>query len=292
MFCGYFAAIVSPFRESKLDFVSLEKYLAHLISSGISGIVVCGSTGESVLLSPEEKLELIRAASAFARGKVKVIAGVLDPSTENCIQLIRKCEDLVDGFLCICPFFLKPSQSQIYAHFERLSAATKHPIILYNNPARAGVKLDFDTFIRLSRRKNIVAIKECATDLAAFVQWRSALDGIREEFDFLAGNDEMVAAAMAMGANGAISVSANVAPVLCQQMYEALQRQDMKQFKTLRDDLDPLHRLMFEEPSPGPVKYALSRLGLMENELRMPLSPIGQILQEKIDLWLQEIGLL
>jgi 4-hydroxy-tetrahydrodipicolinate synthase len=292
MFCGYFAAIVSPFRDSMLDFAALEKYLTYLIDAGISGVVVCGSTGESVLLSPEEKLELIGVASRIVGGRVKVIAGVLDPSTENCVDFIHKLEHLVDGFLCICPFFIKPSQSQIYTHFETLNTSTERPIIIYNNPTRVGVKLDLDTFIRLSRLKNIVAIKDCNLDPSVFVQWRMALDSVGTQFDFLAGNDDAVAAAMAMGASGAISVSANVAPALCQKMYEALNQQDMEKFKTLRDNLDPLHRLMFEEPSPAPAKYALSRLGIMENELRLPLSPVGKILQEKIDLYLQEIGLL
>ncbi|MDR3155540.1 MAG: 4-hydroxy-tetrahydrodipicolinate synthase [Holosporaceae bacterium] len=292
MFCGYFAAIVSPFREMKLDFVSLEKYLAHLIGSGISGVVVCGSTGESLLLSPDERLELVRATSVIAGGKVKVIAGTLDPSTNNCVRFMRQVEHFVDGFLCICPFFIKPSQSQIYTHFERLSASIELPIILYNNPARTGVKLDFETFIKLSQLKNILAIKECAADLSVFAHWRSALNDIGKEFNFLAGNDEVAPAAMAMGASGAISVSANVAPILCQKMYEALNKQDMEKFKVLRDDLDQLHRLMFEEPSPAPVKYALSRLGMVKNELRAPLCPVGLILQEKIDLWLRKIGLL
>ncbi|MDR1335084.1 MAG: 4-hydroxy-tetrahydrodipicolinate synthase [Holosporaceae bacterium] len=292
MFCGYFAAVVSPFKGSRLDLVAFEKYLAYLITGGISGIVVCGSTGEFVLLSPEEKLELILTASAIARGKVKVIAGILDPSTENCVSLMRKSENFVDGFLCICPFFLKPSQSQIYAHFEMLNTATQHPIIIYNNPARAGVGLDFETFIKLCQLKNIVAIKECATDLSVFVRWRAAAESFGKKIDFLAGNDEAAAAAIAMGAAGAISVSANVAPVLSQRMYAALNQGNMETFKALRDDLAPLHQLMFEEPSPAPVKYALSRLGILENELRMPLFPIGSILQEKIDLWLQKIGLL
>jgi 4-hydroxy-tetrahydrodipicolinate synthase len=236
----------------------------------------------------QEKIELIKAAHRVIGGKIKLFAGVIDAATHNCLDFIKKTEEIVDGFLCICPFYIKPSQNQIYEHFKTISDATKRNIILYNNPGRVGTSIDFSTLKKLTSQKNIVAVKECTSDLSVFSTWRTAL---KEDFAFLSGNDDTAAAALSMGAAGVISVTANIAPELCGTMFSAFQQNNLERFAVVRDALEPLHKLMFAEPSPGPVKYALSKLGLMKEELRMPLSPISSTLKAKIDKVMRELNL-
>ena len=189
--------------------------------------------------------------------------------------------------MCICPFYVKPSQNQIYNHFETLSKLTARDIVLYNNSSRVGTSIGFDTLKKLCEIKNIVAIKECTSDLSVFTLWRSEL---KDNFTFLTGNDDTACAALAMGAKGAVSVSANIAPELCVKMYSAFTNGNVEEFKKLRDALAPLHDLMFAEPTPGPVKYALSRIGLVEDELRMPLSSISVELKGKIDSLIETLN--
>ncbi len=285
-YSGYIPAVVSPFKKGKLDIDSFERYISRLVGSGITGVVVCGSTGESLSLSIEEKLELIKIAAKITNNKTKLICGVIDPVTDSCEIFMKKVEDIVDSFLCICPFYIKPSQNQIYNHFKTLSQLTTKNIILYNNPSRVGTSIGFDTLKKLCELENIIAMKECTTDLSVFTLWRSEL---KKNFTFLTGNDDTACAALSMGAEGVISVSANIAPELCVQMYSAFKNGNIEQFKKTRDALAPLHNLLFTEPTPGPAKYALSKQGLMQDELRMPLTPISLELKEKIDILMYKL---
>ncbi|MBR1735296.1 MAG: 4-hydroxy-tetrahydrodipicolinate synthase [Alphaproteobacteria bacterium] len=288
MLNGYIAAVVTPFSNEKLDLESFERYISFLSGSKISGIVVCGSTGESLSLSLNEKITLIQTAQKITNGKINLFAGVIDATTDNCVNFIKKTEDMVNGFLCICPFYIKPSQSQIYEHFKIISESTKKDIILYNNPGRVGTSIEFPTLKKLSTQKNIIAIKECSSDLSVFTTYRNSL---KENFAFLSGNDDTACAALAMGASGVISVTANIAPDLCATAYSSFKQGNFERFGVVRDALEPLHKLMFAEPSPAPVKYALSKLGLIKNELRMPLSPISEQLKAKIDKIIHELNL-
>ncbi|MDR3187175.1 MAG: 4-hydroxy-tetrahydrodipicolinate synthase [Holosporaceae bacterium] len=288
MLNGYVAAAVTPFKSGKLDLAAFEKYIHHLSIQGISGVVVCGSTGEALALSLQEKIELLRVASKLIDGRVKIICGVIDPITANCLELIKKVEKFADYFLCISPFYIKPSSDQIFQHFRILGENTRKEIIIYNNPGRVGREIDFDTLKKLYHLPNITAVKECSTNLSRYAHEYMRM---KEKFSFLAGNDEMVCAALAMGADGAISASVNVATDLCMKMYKAFQQKDMERFGILRDTLAPLHELMFAEPSPAPVKYLLSKWGFMQNELRAPLTPITKALEERIDACAERIGL-
>jgi 4-hydroxy-tetrahydrodipicolinate synthase len=282
---GYIPAVVTPFRDGRVDFAAFEKYVEFIIVNGVSGIVVCGSTGESLSLTSDEKSELIRVASGVCRGRVNLIAGVISPITADCVEFMRKVEDTADGFLCICPFYIKPSQEQIYNHFKALSSSTSKSIILYNNPSRVGTCICLDTYERLAIMDNIVATKECSQDIAIFSTLRGA---IGDELLLFSGNDDSAPAAFALGACGAISVTANVAPKLCVRMFEAFTRGEIDAFTRLRDSLSQLHSLLFMEPTPAPVKYVLSRAGLMQNELRPPLSPITEGLQRRLDAFMDE----
>ena len=297
MFRGYIAAVVTPFRGGKIDFESFGRHVEWLADSGVSGIVVCGSTGESLALTSQEQKDLIRFArevvsskvisSKLVSEKIKLIGGVISPSTETCLNFMRNSEEYVDGFLCICPPYIKPNQTQIVTHFSKLSANTSKPIILYNNPSRVGTSIERDAFDSLVKLKNIVAIKECSRDLSRFTLWRKDLN---RDFDFLTGNDDSAFGALAMGAVGVISVSANVCPKLCVAAYDAFMRGDLADFARCRDILASLHSLMFAEPSPAPAKYALKRLGIIvSEEVREPLTPISADLRRKIDEFLEKI---
>ncbi|GHT91259.1 4-hydroxy-tetrahydrodipicolinate synthase [Alphaproteobacteria bacterium] len=280
MFSGYFAAIVTPFVDGKVDLKSLEKYINYLVGSGVSGIVVCASTGEALSLSHQEKIDVITTAAKIADGKTRIIAGIVCLSTQDCFELMKKTESCVDAFLCVCPYYVRPSQEQIYAHFEKLSSSTSNKLILYNNPPRVGTSIAFDTLRRLSELNNIVGIKECGPDLSVFASWRLQL---KEGFSLISGDDATACGALALGAEGIISVSANVIPEVCVTMYQALKRGEMERFSAARDMIAPVHSVMFEAPSPAPVKYVLSRLGYIQNELRLPMSPISEQLKAKID---------
>lgn len=287
MFRGYIAAVVTPFKGGRVDFESFGRHIKWLSNSGVSGIVVCGSTGESLSLTSQEQKDLIQFASKIVSKKIKLIGGVISPSTEVCLNLMKNSEEYVDGFLCICPPYIKPTQTQIVAHFSKLNAETAKPIILYNNPSRVGTSIEREAFNYLSKLKNIVAIKECAHDLSRFTMWRK---GLSRDFDFLTGNDDSAFGALAMGAVGVISVSANVCPRLCVLAYDAFMRGDMTVFAKYRDDLASLHSLMFAEPSPAPAKYALRRLEIIASEeVREPLTSISDGLRQKIDEFLGEI---
>ena len=286
MFKGYISAVVTPFKDGKVDFEAFEKYIDWLSDSGVTGVVVCGSTGESLSLSIQEQANLIKVANKVISKRIKLVGGVISSSTETCLSLMRNSEEYVDGFLCICPFYIKPSQEQIFSHFSKLNANTSKPIILYNNPKRVGTSIEKEAFDSLVRLENILAIKECSSDLSRFTLWRK---GLTKDFDFLTGNDDSAFGALAMGAVGVISVSANVCPRLCVSAYDSFMKGDMLRFSQLRDVLATLHSLMFAEPSPAPAKYALNRWGLMSAEVREPLTPISTDLQKKIDEFLDRI---
>ncbi|MDR0630719.1 MAG: 4-hydroxy-tetrahydrodipicolinate synthase, partial [Holosporales bacterium] len=264
---------------------AFEKYISYIVGSGISGIVVCGSTGEALSLSKKEKIELVRLASNICHGKINIIAGIINSVTDECIEFIKSVENIVDGFLCICPFYIKPSQEQIYSHFEALSRATNREIILYNNPSRVGTSITLETYKKLSYISNIVATKECSHDLSVFSAWRKE---IGNDFKFLSGNDDTAFEAFSQGAYGAVSVTANVAPKLCVKMFEMFKQNNIKELERLRDILTPLHSMLFTEPTPAPVKYILSRNGLIKNELRRPLTSITKTLENKINLFIEK----
>lgn len=281
MFSGCIAAVATPFLNGRIDFQSFERYLDHIITNGIDAIVVCGSTGESLSLSLKEKIELINCATKVVNSRVKLIAGTIDPMTDNCLKIVSLTESVVDGFLSICPFYIKPSQKQIYNHFSMIHSCTKKPIILYNNPSRVGVNLELETFKRLMDLERVNAIKECSPDIVRFSLWRQYA---REDFTFLTGNDDTFCAALAMGADGIISVGANIAVKMFHDFHRAFLNNDLAKFKELRVPISELSRLMFAESSPAPLKYALRKIGIIaDDQMRLPLSSISGPLKSEID---------
>lgn len=284
MLSGIFVALITPFKNGALDLASFEKYVDYIASSGVSGIVVCGSTGESLSLSLDEKTKLIEIAAKVNSGRTKLFGGVIESSTARGVDIIKSCDNYVDGFLCICPYYIKPSQEQIYQHFLELSRHTEKDIMIYNNPGRVGISITLETFKKTAAIKNVVAVKECSSDLSRFTLWRQQ---VKDDFAFFTGNDDTAWGAMAMGAVGIVSTSASVAPNLYLKAFNAFKNKSWDEFCTARDELAPLHALMFNEPSPTPTKYALKKMGLITSEeSRAPLTKISENLRSEVNLFL------
>ena len=290
MFSGYIPAVVSPFADGYVDIQSFEKYINWLVNSGISGVVVCGSTGESISLSQMERSQLVRSAVNVVNKKVPVIAGVINSITDDCVKQAREFEKCgADALLCVCPFYLKPTQEAIYEHFKAIHEATSTPMIIYNNPGRTAVDLKLETLRRLASLERIVGLKEASSDIARFLTWRQH---VKSSFKFLSGNDDTFCGALALGAHGTISVTANVVPELCANLYKAWKEKDFVRFERLRDKICDLHNLMFIEPSPAPAKYALSLMGVMKEEVRGPLCPLTEQSKAKIKQELLRLGVI
>lgn len=279
---GYIPAIVSLFREDEIDIVGFEKYINWLMSKSIDGIVVCGSTGESICLNDSQKISLVNSAVQICKSaSKKVIVGIIAADTCECIRQIKLMNNYdFDAYLCICPYYLKPSQSGIIKHFSALQICSDHPIIVYNNPSRVGANITVDTFAKLLEFPKIIGIKECMVESSRILELRNCSD---RNFLLFTGNDEMAGAAFACGADGVISVVANIVPELCVQFYNAWLNHDMGKFYFLQNKLFLLSKLMFEEPSPAPLKYALSKILGSNPDVKLPFEQISVNLKEKID---------
>ncbi|MCK5659030.1 MAG: 4-hydroxy-tetrahydrodipicolinate synthase [Alphaproteobacteria bacterium] len=289
MFKGSIVALATPFKNGKVDIGSFKKLVEWHIARGTHGLVPCGTTGETPTLNDAEHKSLIDACIEAARGRVPVIAGAGSNSTEKAIDLARYAEKSgADGILVVTPYYNKPTQKGLYQHYKAINNAIDIPIIIYNVPGRTGVEISVDTIIRLAELKNITGVKDASVDLSRPLQLRSALG---EEFIQLSGDDATVAAYLAQGGHGCISVTANVAPKLCSELHIHWQNKDYKKFERVRDVLLPLHKSLFVETSPAPAKYCLSRLGKCSEELRLPLVPVTAVTRRKLDNAMEFAGL-
>lgn len=288
-FHGSYVALVTPFKKGKVDFDAFQKLVEWHIASGTHGLVPCGTTGETPTLSDSEHKSLIEACIEAAAGRVPVIAGAGSNATDKALDLARFAEKSgADGILVVTPYYNKPSQEGMYQHYKTLNDKQGLPVILYNVPGRTGVELSVDTVIRLGALKRIVAIKDASVDLSRPLQIRTALgDG----FIQLSGEDGTVAAYLAQGGHGCISVTANVAPKLCAQLHNSWQKKDYKTFSKVRDALMPLHKTLFAETNPAPAKYCLSKMGRIENSLRLPLLPVSAPTRKLLDSAMKAAGI-
>lgn len=288
-FHGSCVALVTPFKKGKVDFDAFQKLVEWHIASGTHGLVPCGTTGETPTLSDSEHKSLIEACIEAAAGRVPVIAGAGSNATDKALELARFAEKSgADGILVVTPYYNKPSQEGMYQHYKTLNDKQGLPIILYNVPGRTGVELSVETVIRLGALKRIVAIKDASVDLSRPLQIRTALG---DSFIQLSGEDGTVAAYLAQGGHGCISVTANVAPKLCAQLHNSWQKKDYKTFAKVRDALMPLHKTLFAETNPAPAKYCLSKLGKIENSLRLPLLPVSASTRKLLDGAMKAAGI-
>jgi 4-hydroxy-tetrahydrodipicolinate synthase len=281
MLSGSLVAIVTPMTaDGTLDWPAWDRLLDFHLSEGTDGIVVAGTTGESPVLSVEEIEELTRRAVARCQGKMKVIVGAGTHSTATTVARTRTLSRLgVDGVMFVTPYYNKPPQEGLYRHFVAAADASAVPVVLYNVPSRTGVDLLPATVVRLARHPQIVALKE-ATPLLA--RARELLSLVPAGFTVLSGDDATAMEFMSVGAKGVISVTANVAPRRMHEACVAALAGDFVTARAIDADLRALHQDLFVEANPIPVKWAVARMGLIGNAIRLPLVELAPMHQETV----------
>jgi 4-hydroxy-tetrahydrodipicolinate synthase len=289
-FRGSITALVTPFEDGRFDEARFRALVDWQIVSGTHGLVPVGTTGESPTLSHEEHHKVITACVSEAKGRVPVIAGAGSNNTQEAIELAHFAEQAgADGLLVVTPYYNKPSQEGLYRHFKAVNDAVGIPIIIYNIPPRSIVDMSIDTMKRLYELKNISGVKDATGNLARTALQRQALG---PDFIQLSGEDMTALGVMAHGGRGCISVTSNVAPNLCAQMQEACLSGDYVAALKLQDQLTPLHAALFVEPNPAGPKYALSALGKISGEIRLPMLAASENAQAAIKAAMVHAGLL
>ncbi len=291
MFSGSITALITPFRDGKVDEAAFQALVDWQIGEGTHGLVPCGTTGEASMLTHDEHRRVVELCVEAAAGRVPVIAGAGSNYTERGVELARDLKNVgADALLVVAPYYVKPNQEGLYQHFRAIHDATDLPMVLYNIPGRCAVDVSVECMARLhADLERFVAIKDATGDLARVAAQRDALG---KDFCQLSGEDMTALAYNAMGGRGCISVTANVAPGLCAEMQEATLRGDMARALELHDRLVPLHAALFADASPGPVKFAASLLGLCSGELRLPMTPPDKQVQAVIASGIAHAGLL
>ena len=279
-------ALVTPFRNNLVDYIALEKIIEWQISSGTDAILVCGSTGEGLLLSDEERENIIKKSIEISKKRVPIIVGCSSCWTDDAIKLTKQAEKLgTDGVLLIVPYYVKPTQSGIIQHFSMVHKNTNIPIIMYNNPGRCATDMSIDTVVEISKLSRVVGLKDSNTNLSRvnFIKSKAP------DLTLLSGDDPTLPGYLAHGGDGCISVTANVAPSLVKKLVSSWRSGDVKTMQDIADILAPLSENLFIESNPIPAKYVLFKKGFMENELRLPLTPATQNTMKKIDNILDNI---
>jgi 4-hydroxy-tetrahydrodipicolinate synthase len=281
---------VTLFRDETLDEGAYRAFVAWQITKGSHGLVPAGTTGESATLTDAEHRRIIEICVEASKGRIPVIAGCGSNSTAHAIELTRTAKEAgADAALHVPPYYNRPNQEGIYAHFAAIAEAVDIPIILYNVPSRTITDIAVETMARLAKLANVVAVKDATGNLARISAQRLACG---EDFCQLSGNDDMALGVMAMGGKGCISVTANVAPRLCAEFQNACLSGRWGEALTLQDRLYPLHAALFSDASPGPVKYALNKLRPeFSAALRLPMTPPSEASRRAVDAALEHAGL-
>jgi 4-hydroxy-tetrahydrodipicolinate synthase len=283
-------ALVTPFRkDGAVDEAALERLIERQIEGGTRALVVAGTTGEAATLTEDEHIGVIAEAVRLAKGRAAVVGGVGANVTRDAVALAKACEKIgADGLMATTGYYNKPSRAGLLAHYTALSEAASLPMILYNVPGRTVTDLKEDLVAELARLPHVAALKDASGDLARMARHRITCP---EGFTFLSGEDITAVGFNAMGGRGCISVSANIAPKLCAEMQEACLAGDYAQALGLQDRLTALHDAMFCDASPAPAKYALSKLGLIEDVLRLPMVPASEAARAKVDAAVADLDL-
>jgi 4-hydroxy-tetrahydrodipicolinate synthase len=288
-FRGSITALITPFKDGKVDARAYKKLVEWQIDQGTHGLVPCGTTGESPTLSHDEHKQVVELCIESAAGRVPVIAGTGSNSTAEAVELTRHAKTAgADGVLVVTPYYNKPTQEGLYLHFKAVNDCADLPILIYNIPGRSVVDMTVDTMARLFKLKNIVGVKDATANLARVSQQRATLG---KDFVQLSGEDATALGFMAHGGQGCISVTANIAPSLCAEFQLACLAGNFRLALQLQDRLMPLHEALFVESNPGPVKYAASKLGLCSADTRLPLAPLAAASKQKVDDALNAVGL-
>ena len=290
MLQGAITAIVTPFRDGKLDEGAYRELIEFQIKGGINGIVPCGTTGESATLTHEEHKRVVEACVDQVKKRVPVVAGTGSNNTAEAVELTRHAEQAgADYALLITPYYNKPTQEGVYQHFKTVADNTSIPMVVYNVPSRTSLNLLPETVARLAEFKNIVAIKEATGDLK---QCAKIVELCGDKITLLSGDDFTVLPLLAIGGTGVISVVSNVAPRDMADMCAAFAKGDLKTAQKLHYKMWPLMEAMFYETNPTPAKTALNMMGKISGEVRQPLCPMSPANQDKLRQVLKKYGLI
>ena len=290
MFRGAITALVTPFKNEKVDEAALRELIEFQIANGIDGLVPCGTTGESPTLSHDEHDRVIEITIDAAKKRVPVIAGTGSNSTTEALRLTRHAYEAgADGALIACPYYNKPTQEGLYRHYQLIAKSVPLPIIPYNIPGRTGVNMSPELMARLAEIDNIVGVKEASGSLK---QMNDVLDLCGPEFDVLSGDDGFTLPLMAIGGKGVISVASNIVPADMAAMVDAAEAGDFAAARALHAKMSPLFDVLFIEVNPIPVKAALALMGRIVCEYRLPLCPLAPANHEKLKAALTRYGLI
>jgi 4-hydroxy-tetrahydrodipicolinate synthase len=291
MFKGVYTALVTPFTGTgALDEKALRRLVDQQIEAGVQGLVPVGTTGESPTVSHDENIRVIEVVVEQTAGRVPVVAGTGSNSTEEAIQLTERAKKLgANACLQVVPYYNRPNQEGLYQHFAAVAEAVDLPIILYNHPGRTGRNMEPETVLRLARHKNIAAIKEASGNLPQMMEIIAAAP---VGFSVLSGDDNLTLPLMAAGGHGVISVASHLAAADMVAMCKAVEEGRMDEARRLHYQLMPLCKALNVDTNPIPVKYALARLGRIEEKYRLPLTPLTERQKAEVDQAMKEYGLL
>ena len=287
---GYVTALITPMRDGEVDEEAFRAFVEWQIAEGVSGLLPCGTTGESPTLSHDEHRRVTEICIDVAKGRVPVLAGTGSNSTAEAIELTRHAKMAgADAALLVMPYYNKPSQEGMYQHFKAIQDAVALPQYIYNIPGRSVVNMSVETMARLAQLPNIVGVKDATSDIARISTTRLILGS---DFCQLSGEDPTAISVLAHGGHGCISVTANIAPALCAELQSLWSQGDAAGALAIQDKLIPVHIALFLETSPAPVKYALSLVDKCTDEVRLPLVTLKDETKEKVTVAIQSAGLL
>ncbi|MFJ2545721.1 4-hydroxy-tetrahydrodipicolinate synthase [Pseudomonas sp. NPDC087612] len=290
MIAGSMVALVTPMdAQGRLDWDSLSKLVDFHLENGTHAIVAVGTTGESATLDVNEHIEVIKAVVKQVNGRIPVIAGTGANSTSEAVHLTRNAKEAgADACLLVVPYYNKPTQEGLYQHFKHIAEAVDIPQILYNVPGRTSCDMQAETVIRLSTVPNIIGIKEATGDLK---RAKAILDGVSKDFIVLSGDDPTAVELILLGGKGNISVTANVAPREMADLCEAALEGNAQKARAINEQLMPLHKDLFIEANPIPVKWALVEMGLMHKGIRLPLTWLSESCHDTVRQAMRQCGL-
>jgi 4-hydroxy-tetrahydrodipicolinate synthase len=290
LFKGANTALVTPFREGAIDEPAFIALVERQIAGGVHGLVPAGTTGEASTLSHDEHRRVVELCVQTAAGRVKVIAGTGSNSTKEAIELTRHAKAVgADGALVVTPYYNRPSQEGLYAHYAAINAAVQIPVLVYNVPSRTSIDISNETLARLAKLPNIVGIKDATSDMA-----RASLQRLEcgEDWIMLSGDDPAALGYMAHGGHGCISVTSNVAPEGVAAFYNDCMAGDWAAALYWQDRLIRLHKALFFDSSPSPTKFALAHLGLCTEDVRLPLTPCAETVRPQVLEAMRDAGVL
>ena len=289
MFEGVFTALVTPFRNGAVDEAALRELVERQVAAGVDGVVPCGSTGESATLSHAEHCRVVEITVAAAGGRVQVLAGTGSNNTRESIELTRHAREAgADGALLISPYYNKPTQEGLVAHFAAIADEADLPMLVYNIPGRTASNMLPTTLARLAEIDQVVGVKEACGDIAQIAEVAALCP---PDFALLSGDDALILPVICVGGHGAISTTSNVAPTEILALVRAARAGDLAEARRLHTRLLPLFDALFCETNPIPVKAALAALGLIDPEIRLPLTPLTDPNRERLQVVLKELGI-